>query len=266
MMWNGAASDAWGRWRLLTRARVRGAIAVCDVGTNTVLYLLMAPGPAGAPTGEEEAVAPTRLGEGLAGGDPSASALARTVTALAALVTAARAPRAAAGGVGGFLLGQAGGRRWGGTRGHGRVVDWFGAVPAIAPICAAVVHEPGVDALDFAVLHAQTEQRRALEQLGISLTRAPWPWTVKVLDLAAVLDGWVGGGNRSVRIVADGEILIVATDETEVAIEEAHAVNALLFNDAEHWPDAVRRLPAVARAALAERLPVPICSYGVNYI
>ncbi len=64
----------------------KDAIAVFDVGTNTVLYLLMARSAGGELVVEDEGFAPTRLGQGLAGGKPSASAIERTVRALASFV------------------------------------------------------------------------------------------------------------------------------------------------------------------------------------
>ena len=51
----------------------RDAIAVFDVGTNTVLYLLMTRGADGEFIVEDEGFAPTRLGLGLASGEPSAT-------------------------------------------------------------------------------------------------------------------------------------------------------------------------------------------------
>lgn len=62
------------------------AIAVFDVGTNTVLYLLMARNADGELVVEDEGFAPTRLGQGLAAGKPSEVAVERTVRALASLV------------------------------------------------------------------------------------------------------------------------------------------------------------------------------------
>jgi exopolyphosphatase/guanosine-5'-triphosphate,3'-diphosphate pyrophosphatase len=70
---------------LLNKDR-RDAIAVFDVGTNTVLYLLMTRGADGEFVVEDEGFAPTRLGRGLASGEPSATAVERTVRALASFV------------------------------------------------------------------------------------------------------------------------------------------------------------------------------------
>jgi len=70
---------------LLNKDR-RDAIAVFDVGTNTVLYLLMSRGADGELAVEDEGFAPTRLGQGLASGEPSAAAVERTVGALASFV------------------------------------------------------------------------------------------------------------------------------------------------------------------------------------
>jgi exopolyphosphatase/guanosine-5'-triphosphate,3'-diphosphate pyrophosphatase len=67
----------------------REALAVFDVGTNTVLYLLMARQPGGELAALDEGVAPTRLGEGLAAGG-SPAAIARTLDALASFVERAR--------------------------------------------------------------------------------------------------------------------------------------------------------------------------------
>lgn len=64
----------------------RDAIAVFDVGTNTVLYLLMARGDDGELDVVDEGFAPTRLGEGLDSGEPSVPAVERTARALASFV------------------------------------------------------------------------------------------------------------------------------------------------------------------------------------
>ncbi len=69
----------------------RDAIAVFDVGTNTVLYLLMARDADGELVVEDEGFAPTRLGKGLALGEPSGTAVERTVRALASFVQRAEA-------------------------------------------------------------------------------------------------------------------------------------------------------------------------------
>jgi exopolyphosphatase/guanosine-5'-triphosphate,3'-diphosphate pyrophosphatase len=66
------------------------SLAVIDVGTHTVLYLFVARG-GGSLVVEEEAVAPTRLGEGIGEGKSSPEALARTAGAVAAFVERARA-------------------------------------------------------------------------------------------------------------------------------------------------------------------------------
>jgi exopolyphosphatase/guanosine-5'-triphosphate,3'-diphosphate pyrophosphatase len=76
----------------LSNKNRRDAIAVFDVGTNTVLYLLMARDADGELVVEDEGFAPTRLGKGLALGEPSATAVERTVRALASFVQ--RAERA----------------------------------------------------------------------------------------------------------------------------------------------------------------------------
>jgi exopolyphosphatase/guanosine-5'-triphosphate,3'-diphosphate pyrophosphatase len=68
----------------------RDAVAVFDVGTNTVLYLLMARRDDGELVVLDEGFAPTRLGEGLARGEHSAEAVARTVEALASFVERVR--------------------------------------------------------------------------------------------------------------------------------------------------------------------------------
>ncbi len=65
-------------------------VAVFDVGTNTVLYLLAARGEKGGLAVLDEDVAPTRLGEGITRGEPSAAAVARTLDALAAYKERAR--------------------------------------------------------------------------------------------------------------------------------------------------------------------------------
>jgi exopolyphosphatase/guanosine-5'-triphosphate,3'-diphosphate pyrophosphatase len=64
----------------------RDAIAVFDVGTNTVLYLLMARGEDGDLAVVDEGFAPTRLGEGLEYGEPSRPAVERTARALGSFV------------------------------------------------------------------------------------------------------------------------------------------------------------------------------------
>jgi exopolyphosphatase/guanosine-5'-triphosphate,3'-diphosphate pyrophosphatase len=64
----------------------RDAIAVFDVGTNTVLYLLMERGDDGDLVVVDEGFAPTRLGEGLEYGEPSGPAIERTARALALFV------------------------------------------------------------------------------------------------------------------------------------------------------------------------------------
>jgi exopolyphosphatase/guanosine-5'-triphosphate,3'-diphosphate pyrophosphatase len=74
----------------LSDSNKRDALAVFDVGTNTVLYLLMARRPGGGLAVEDEGVAPTRLGEGLAAGGGRAPAIARTLEALATFVEQAR--------------------------------------------------------------------------------------------------------------------------------------------------------------------------------
>jgi len=72
------------------------SLAVIDVGTNTVLYLFAARGAGGSLVVKEEAVAPTRLGQGIGEGKSSPAALARTAEAVAAFVERARAQGAGA--------------------------------------------------------------------------------------------------------------------------------------------------------------------------
>jgi exopolyphosphatase/guanosine-5'-triphosphate,3'-diphosphate pyrophosphatase len=74
----------------LSASKKRDALAVFDVGTNTVLYLLMARQPGGELAALDEGVAPTRLGEGLAAGGKREAAIARTLEALASFVERAR--------------------------------------------------------------------------------------------------------------------------------------------------------------------------------
>jgi exopolyphosphatase/guanosine-5'-triphosphate,3'-diphosphate pyrophosphatase len=74
----------------LSASNRRESLAVFDVGTNTVLYLIMARGAGGELAVEEEGVAPTRLGEGVAAGKDPSAAIARTVEALASFVERAR--------------------------------------------------------------------------------------------------------------------------------------------------------------------------------
>jgi len=65
-------------------------VAVFDVGTNTVLYLLAASAGGGRLKVLDEGVAPTRLGEGLSDGAPVAAAVGRTLEALASFVARAQ--------------------------------------------------------------------------------------------------------------------------------------------------------------------------------
>ena len=173
-----------------------------------------------------------------------------------------------AGRIDGFVLAQVQPPRWWGKPGHGEVAELIGTAPTVAPLCAAAVRELNLDGLDFSFLHAETDRLRVLRELGVSTIGGPWRWTVKVLDLTALLDGWVGGEgvDRGVTLTTEDAALTVTSDGAAVTLREADAVNALLFNDPDHWPAAIRRLPDRVRAALADTLPVPICSYGVNYI
>lgn len=61
-----------------------------DVGTNTVLFLALESGGSGMPRVCADEVAPTRLGAGLAAGEPSPAATARTLDAIGGFLKAAR--------------------------------------------------------------------------------------------------------------------------------------------------------------------------------
>lgn len=61
-----------------------------DVGTNTVLFLALENGGSGTPRVCADEVAPTRLGAGLAAGEPSAAAMARTLDAIGDFLKRAR--------------------------------------------------------------------------------------------------------------------------------------------------------------------------------
>lgn len=157
---------------------------------------------------------------------------------------------------------------WQWEPGDGKVVEVLGGVNTTRSLSAAAVRELALQALEFKTLLTHHGRRRTLEAIGVVCTAEPSEWTVKVLDLPAVLDAVNAPSTEPSTVVLRAEreaLAIVAGDET-TRVAETDAINAILFSEPDAWPEVVDRLDASARAELARVVPLPLCSYGLNYV
>ena len=166
----------------------------------------------------------------------------------------------------GALVAWVGPPRWEGAPGEGRVIQLLGERGVARMLCAAAMRELSLERLHVDALHAEIGLRERFRTLGAVLTPAPTEWTVKVLDLERLLALCRLDRAAGARLAADGERLVAIAGGATVPLDDPHDRAALLFNESAHWPEAVRQQPEDIRHALAEILPVPLCSYGINYI
>lgn len=152
--------------------------------------------------------------------------------------------------------------------GFGQVVEMLGKPESIRSLFAAAIRELGLASLEVKVLHAETARRRMLDELGLACSAAPSDWTVKVLDLPAVIDVTNAQSTQptAVALRAERDVLVLVTGNEAIRVTETNAINAILFNEPDAWPEEVQRLDASAKAELARTVPLPLCSYGLNYI
>jgi hypothetical protein len=169
------------------------------------------------------------------------------------------------GSIDGFLLVRHQQPLFWGVPGHGDVVECYGEPDAVAAMASAACRELKIDALDFPMWHSETGRRKMVEPLDATWSTELSRWTVKVLDLAGLVADLIRNDNM-VQLTANGNALTIATPSESVTLREADDGNATLFGEAEHWPAAVRRLDEADQTALRKRLPIPLCSYGINYI
>ena len=170
--------------------------------------------------------------------------------------------------VDGFLVVRHQPPQWYGGPGHGRVIQLIGVPPVGRALCAAAVAELKLAALDVDALPSDADARGLLRELDVGGSLGLTEWTVLVLDLARMLAlcGLSGRRAGDVQLAADGKTLIITSGESTVRTSWPEDIHAVLFGPRASWPPGMRYLPPSVRAALADVLPIPLCSYGINYI
>ena len=115
---------------------------------------------------------------------------------------------------------------------------------------------------------SDADARGLLRELDVAGSPGLTEWTVLMLDLARMLAMCGLSGRRAddVQLAADGKTLIITSGDSTIRTSWPEDIHAVFFGPRANWPPGMRYLPPSVRAALADVLPIPLCSYGINYI
>jgi len=151
-----------------------------------------------------------------------------------------------------------------------RVINHIGAPETLLPLARAALDQIPAESIEFSALPAEAESLAAIQALGCPVETRTSGWTLRILDLAALCErlarrfGGVGG--VSIAPGNNDAGLIITIDRQHVELADAADVSAALFNGPQAWPDALTALSPERQEALAAVLPLPVPSYGLNFI
>ncbi|MFQ6049415.1 MAG: GNAT family N-acetyltransferase, partial [Phycisphaerae bacterium] len=176
--------------------------------------------------------------------------------------------RDAAGALAGFLLVRHAGPMAGRDRSTASVVLHLGRPETLPSLAATALQKLSLSALLFTALPGEDQLLAALRTVGAQPDLGSSGWTVKILDLAGLVerfkDRFARVGELSIRVEAD--TLVIGLDGQDVALADQRQVCAALFNGPSAWPPMLKLLSAEQQRWLRQVLPLPVANYGVNFI
>ncbi|HUW81755.1 MAG TPA: GNAT family N-acetyltransferase [Phycisphaerae bacterium] len=154
-------------------------------------------------------------------------------------------------------------------RGPG-VVNHVGAPETLGPLARAAIEQIPAESIQFAALPGEIESLAAIEAAGCPVETQTSGWTLRILDLAALCERLSGrfAGVAGVSIAPGhgSEGLIITVDGQRIELADAADVSAALFNGPQAWPEALTSLSCERQEVIGSVLPLPVPSYGLNFI
>jgi hypothetical protein len=151
-----------------------------------------------------------------------------------------------------------------------RVVNHVGAPETLAPLARAAIEQIPAESIQFAALPGEIDSLAAIEAAGCSVETQTSGWTLRILDLAGLCrrlgERFAEVAGVSITPGRGGERLVIAAGRQHVELTGAEDVSAALLNGPQAWPEALAALPPERQEALSSVLPLPIPSYGLNFI
>ena len=151
-----------------------------------------------------------------------------------------------------------------------RVVNHIGAPETLGPLARAALEQIPAESLQFSALPGEIESLAAIEELGCPVETRTSGWTLRILDLAALCERlaerFAGVAGVSITPGNGREGLTISVDRQRIALTDAADVSAALFNGPQAWPEALTALSPDRQEALGSVLPLPLPSYGLNFI
>jgi len=155
-----------------------------------------------------------------------------------------------------------------GQPGRGNVVQFLGRTETIPALLAATAEQGSLSGLDWPVLlPAQPAVATALRSLGATGQGRLTGWTVRILDLAKLVERLAPvAASCGLELTVKGPRLVVAAEDEAASFAQPDEQIGLLFRGAATWARQLAELPAALRLACSVALPVPLPDYGINYV
>jgi hypothetical protein len=151
-----------------------------------------------------------------------------------------------------------------------RVVNHVGEPETFARLARAALEQIPADSIQFAALPGEIDSLAAIEAAGCPVETQTSGWTLRILDLPGLCERlterFADVAGVSITPGRSGERLVIAVGRQHVELTGAADVTAALFNGPQAWPEALAALPPERQEVLGSVLPLPVPSYGLNYI
>jgi len=156
--------------------------------------------------------------------------------------------------------------------GAANLSDWFGDRGAVIAVMGRMLKDMGATLVRSRVVRQDEQMLEALRRAGVQPEcKIPWPWPIKVLDFAGLLqalrphlESTLGNLAEAIQPTERG-ISIQVGDTAYEAPDEATAVQ-MIFAVPEVYQERIADCPQPVRGVLRRAFPIPVRHYGLNFI